>query len=206
VKEIHLQPARSLLESLSADDLKRLALKAGIRIRPGSRLQFIKSITARLDIEGLVETLGALFPGTGPASHLGTIDRLTGSATVQTCSPTDPSLGELLLEDKAGCLALRLPDFQLFLENRWPVLAREVGPVPHARLFAGFVRPGCVHPDAEMAPPRNNPFIVDEGEYGLRNARLRLDLRRAGPISFAVTLLRRNPKTRGNEYLLEPIA
>jgi hypothetical protein len=207
VKGIRLEPGRSLLESFGADDLTRLAAK--VRIGGGSarsQARLAEAILARLDLQDIVEALRDLWPQPPGEGRLDTLDRMTGDATVQVCSPSDPSLGELLLEQGEGCLALCLSDTQVFLENRWPVVLQETGPVAHERLYAAFIGPGQVHPAAEAAPPRNRPFLLDEGSYGIRNARLRLELRRTGQLSFLVTCLRRHPKTRRPEYLLEPIA
>lgn len=208
MKEVNLQPARSLLEGFSVEDLRRLARRAGVSApQTRSKGGFTTAIVLGLDLDEIVTALRDLFPDSVAAEpRLDTTERMSGAVTVQTASRADAALGELFLERSGTCLALQLPETQLFLENRWPVLLREVGPVPHERLYAGFVRPGQVHPDARMAPPRRRPFIVDEGEYGLRQGRLRMELRRAGLLAFAVSFLRRNPATRTNDYLLVPIA
>ena len=93
----------------------------------------------------------------------------------------------------------------LFLENRWPIVVRDDGLVPRSRLYAAFIRPGRVHPMAEAAPPKAKPYMLDEGEYQLRNGRLRFELNHAGPISFQVKYLRARPPADRSEYLLEPI-
>jgi len=207
VKGIRLEPARSLLECFSADDLKRLAARGRVPGRPArTTARLIETIAGHLDVEGITDVLRGLWPPPAGTGRLDTVDRMTGDATVQVCSPADPSLGELLLEQGTECLALRLPDTQLFLDDRWPVILQETGPVAHERLYAAFIRPGQVHPAAEAPPPRTRPFMLDEGTYGIRHARLRLDLARTGPVSFRITCLRRHPGTKRPEYLLEPIA
>jgi hypothetical protein len=110
----------------------------------------------------------------------------------------------LLLERGERCHDIRLDDAPAFLENRRPVFGRDAGTVPAERLFAAFIRPRRIHPEAQCTPPRTKPYIIDEGEYQLRNARLRIEFNRAGPVSFLVVFLR-NRGTRP-EYLLEPIA
>jgi len=52
---------------------------------------------------------------------------------------------------------------------------------------------------------RTKPYLLDEGEYQLRNGRLRFELAQAGPISFQMTLLRERPPAGRCEYLFEPI-
>jgi hypothetical protein len=128
-----------------------------------------------------------------------------GEATVQAYSRSRPERGHLLLERGERALVLEFESTPLFLENRWPVIALDAGGVARTRLFAAFAKPGRIHPSAETPPPRTRPFLLDEGEYQLRNRRLRLELSRAGAISFSLTLLRLGRRTRRPEYLLEPI-
>ncbi|MFO7675098.1 MAG: hypothetical protein R6X12_02100 [bacterium] len=208
---VKLDPARSLLAPLSADELALLARRARVGPAP-RRAALVDAITARLDTDGIVDHLLRLFPKrrapqAGPApDRLDRTPRRHGEATVQVSARTDPSLGRLMIETGDRCRQLRLPAVQLFLENRWPVIALDAGTVPAARLFAGFLARGRVHRAAGMPPARNRPFILDEGNYGLRSGRLRLELKRAGPLSFRVRLLRWSPRTGRPEYLLLPIA
>jgi len=127
-----------------------------------------------------------------------------GAVTIQAASRARPDSGDVLLETGDDCLVLRVATTPLFLENRWPVIVTGAGTVPHARLYAAYVRPGRVHAEAQAAPPKTKPFIVDEGQYQLRGGRLHMELSRSGPISFLVVFLR-NRGARP-EFLLEPIA
>jgi hypothetical protein len=131
---------------------------------------------------------------------------LHGAVTVQAYAHARPALGQVLLGFGDRCLTLGLNNAPLFLENRWPVVGRDSGTVARVRLYAAFVRPGKVHPAAEVSPPKSHPFMLDEGEYQLRSSRLRLEMRRAGLMSFLVTFLRYRPPTDRPEYLLKPIA
>jgi len=159
-----------------------------------------------------VEELRHLFParrrtkaGARGTIRLDQLPPLYGSATVQVYSRSRPQLGRALLGRGKDCLALSFNSAPLFLENRWPVLVRGTGLVPHSRLYAAFVRPGRVHPSAEAPPPQTKPCLLDEGKYQLRGGRLRFEFLRAGPISFQVTFLRERPSAGRPEYLFEPI-
>jgi hypothetical protein len=211
MRDIKLDPPRSLLGHLSAAELGRLARRVRLA-PPRQKAALVEAIATRLDTDGIVERLLAAFPkrraaGAGPApERLDRVPRRHGEATVQVYAASDPALGRLLLEHGARCHQLRLPAAQLFLENRWPAIAADAGTLPAARLYAGFSARGRVHRAAGMPPPRERPFILDEGEYGLRNGRLRLELKRSGLLSFRVRLLRWSPRTGRPEYLLLPIA
>jgi hypothetical protein len=169
-------------------------------------------ITKHLDLDEIVEELRHLFPArraakkrAGDTARLDQLPPLHGSATVQVYSHARPQLGRALLGRTKDCIALSFNSAPLFLENRWPIVVRDDGLVPRSRLYAAFVRPGRVHPSAEAAPPRTKPYLLDEGEYQLRNGRLRFELAHAGPISFQVAFLRERPPAGRAEYLLEPI-
>lgn len=213
MKGIRLEPARSLLDNFTHTELSRLAKHGRLDVAvPRSRAALADLITKHLDLDEIVEELRHLFParrGTKVRAR-GTIrlDQLPpfhGSATVQVYSRSRPQLGRALLGRGKDCIALGFNSAPLFLENRWPVLVRDAGLVPHSRLYAAFVRPGRVHPSAEAPPPQTKPHLLDEGEYQLRNARLRFEFAHAGPISFQVTFLRERPPTGRSEYLFEPI-
>ena len=208
---IKLEPARILLANLNPDELRRLARKGRIRVSgKDSRATLVNAITRKLDVDGIADALRRLFPKKGPAPQgvlrLDRVARLTGETTVQVHSRSNPALGVLLLELRPSCLRLRLNSVPLFLDGRWPVIAREAGEVPHKRLYAGFIRPRRLHPAAQTAPSASKPFIIDEGRFGLRAGRLRFEFDRSGPISFGVAFLRfRKPGGRPS-YLLTPIA
>jgi len=209
---IHLQPAQNLLENFTRAELARLVRRAKLDLEiPRSRAALINAITRYLSLDDIVDAISGLFPRPKGRRVKGLVglDQLPplhGDATVQVYSPSKPALGLLLLEHGAACRALALSNAPLFLENRWPVVLRDAGMLPRTRLYAAFTRPGQVHPDAEAAPPRSKPFMLDEGEYQLRNSRLRLELKHSGPLSFHLVLLRARPGTGRAEYLLEPIA
>jgi hypothetical protein len=213
MKGIRLEPARGLLDNLTSTELSRLIERSRPDVKlPRSRAALANLITKHLDLDEIVEEFRHLFPARrGPkaqradAIRLDELQRLHGSATVQAYSRSRPQLGRALLARSDDCMVLSLGSTPLFLENRWPVVVRDAGLVPRSRLYAAFVRPGRVHPSAEAAPPRTKPYLLDEGEYQLRNARLRFEFAHAGPISFQVTFLRGRPPTGRPEYLLEPI-
>jgi hypothetical protein len=213
MKGIGLEPARSLLDNLTCTELSRLVARSRPDVAvPRSRAALTNLITKHLDLDEIVEELRHLFParsGTktqdADAIRFDELQRLHGSATVQAYSRSRPQLGRALLACTNDCIALTFSSTPLFLENRWPVVVRDAGLVPRSRLYAAFVRPGRVHPSAEAAPPRTKPYLLDEGEYQLRNTRLRFEFVHAGPISFQVTFLRGRPPTGRPEYLLEPI-
>ncbi|MFO7638308.1 MAG: hypothetical protein R6X14_03240 [bacterium] len=211
MRDISLDPARSLLGHLSVAELARLAKR--VKLAPAPRKPaLVDALVTRLDTDEIVELLPRLFPKRGPADGRPPGERLDrdprrhGEATVQVYARTDPGLGRLLLGNGDRCLQLRLPAVQLFLENRWPVVAVDDGSVPLARLYAGFTARGRVHRAAGMPPVKGRPFILDEGEYGLRSGRLRLELKRSGPLSFKARFMRWSPRTGRPEYLLLPIA
>ncbi len=206
-----LSPAQALLAELTQEELRRLARQNGVTLsgRP-SRINLLRSIVAHLSLDELTDSLCRLFPGSEPVPEgiirLDQVNRLTGETAVHACSCSHPGLGRLLLELRGSCLVLRVPSIPLFLENRWPVLVRDLGEVILKRLYAGFVQARRLHPAAQAPPPKNAPYILDEGYYGLRNSRLRVELKRTGVISFQVVFLRcRRPANRP-EYLLLPIA
>ena len=179
---------------------------------PRSRAALANAITRHLNIDEVVEEIVRLFRTrrgvrrrASGAVRLDELPPLHGVATVQTYSRARPQLGRALLGRGRDCVALRFNSAPLFLENRWPIVVRDAGLLPVARLYAAFVRPGRVHPSAEAAPPRTRPYVLDEGEYQLRNGRLRFELAHAGPISFRMTFLRERPPTGRAEYLFEPI-
>lgn len=212
---ISLEPARNILQNFTYRELLRLGAKAGLAAPPPrSRNQLIALITKHISLDEVVDAIPLIFPRAGtkrrPASDTGLrLDQLPplhGDTTVQVYSQARPALGHVLLEHGNRCIVLALNNTPLFLENRWPVIAHCPGTVPHARLYAVFIRRGRVHPSAEAPPPPNRPFLLDSGEYQLRNSRLRLELSRSGPLSFLVTFMRNRPSTRHAEYLFEPIA
>ncbi|HTW92778.1 MAG TPA: hypothetical protein VMH22_13890 [bacterium] len=213
MKGIRLEPARSLLDNFTHAELARLVRRSRLKVSvPRSRAALADLITKHLDLDGVVEETRQLFhtrrSAPRRAAHATRLDQLPplhGSATVQAYSRSRPQLGRALLGRSDDCMALGFNSVPLFLENRWPVVVRDVGLVPRSRLYAAFVRPGRVHPSAEAAPPRTKPYLLDEGEYQLRNGRLRFELAHAGPISFQVTFLRKRPPAGRAEYLFEPI-
>jgi hypothetical protein len=209
---IRLEPAHSLLRNLSHQELVSLARHGGLATPlPRSRAALIEALTRHLSIDDIVAQIRDLFhtpkkarPALGP-ERLDLMPPTHGEATVQVYSPSRPEQGQLLLERGDKCLVLKFDSAPLFLENRWPVIARAAVPVPRTRLFSAFVRPGKLHPSAEVPPAKSRPYLLDEGEYQLRNCRLRAELARTGPISFYVTFLRARAPGRQPEYLLEPI-
>jgi hypothetical protein len=213
MKGVRLAPARSLLDNFAHTELSRMVRHARLDIAiPRSRAALAGAITRHLNIDEIVEEVISLFPTrwgvrrrASGAVRLDRLPPLHGGATVQAYSRARPQLGRALLGRDRDCMALSFNSAPLFLENRWPVVVRDAGLVPPTRLYAAFIRPGRVHPSAEAAPPRTRPFVLDEGEYQLRNGRLRLELAHAGPISFRVTFLRERPPTVRAEYLFEPI-
>jgi len=213
MKGIRLEPARSLLDNFVHAELSRLARHGRLDVAlPRSRAALADLITRHLDLDEIVEELRHLFPARRGAKvrargtiRLDQLPPLHGSATVQVYSRSRPQLGRALLGRSKDCIALSFNSAPLFLENRWPVLVRGTGLVPHSRLYAAFVRPGRVHPSAEAPPPRTKPCLLDEGDYQLRNGRLRFEFAHAGPISFQVTFLRERSPAGRPEYLFEPI-
>jgi hypothetical protein len=214
MKGISLEPARGLLENFTHTELSRMVTRSRLGIVvPRVRAALAESITRHLSLDEIIEEIHQLFPprrgAKRPAAkgaiRLDQIPPIHGSATVQVSSRSRPQLGRALLGRSKDCVTLSFNSAPLFLENRWPVLVRDAGTVPQSRLYAAFVRPGRVHPSAEAAPPRTKPYMLDEGEYQLRNARLRFEFAHAGPISFQMTFLRERPPTGRPEYLLEPI-
>jgi hypothetical protein len=209
-----MEPAHSILQNFSLAELERLARHGGVRgALPRTRPALINVTTKHLGIDDIVEQVRRLFPAPRktkaplPEGHY-RLDQLPprhGDATVQAFSRAKPETGLLLLDRGETCMAVSIGSIPLFLENRWPVIAVDAGSVPHTRLYAAFVRPGRVHPSAEAAPPGTKPYLLDEGDYQLRNSRLRFELAHAGPISFEVTFLRHRPPRGRHEYLLEPI-
>jgi len=214
---IRLEPARGLLENFTHAELACIVRHSRLDIAlPRSRSKLADSITKHLSLDDLLDEIRSLFRAphsrsrTKAAGRLDTMTPLHGSATVQAgggadSHPRQPQLGLVLLGRSSDCIALRIRSVPLFLENRWPVLVYDKGPVPRARLYAAFIRPRLIHPSAEAPPPRTRPFILDEGNYQLRNSRLRLELVHAGPISCQVTFLRERPPSGRPEYLFEPI-
>ncbi len=213
MKGIRLEPARSLLDNFTHTELSRLVSRSRLDVAvPRSRAALADLITKHLDLDGVVEEIRRLFPTrrgtinrTEDTARLDQLPALHGSATVQVYSRSRPQLGRALLGRSDDCVALSFNSVPLFLENRWPVVVRDAGLVPHSLLYAAFVRPGRVHPSAEAAPPRTKPYLLDEGEYQLRNGRLRFEFAHAGPISFQVTFLRERPPAGRPEYLFGPI-
>lgn len=180
-----LEPARHLLSNLTFDELETIARRARLpRPWPRSRARLTELLTLHLTLDDLVDRMARLYPRARPATagfeYLDRLPPLHGPALIRAVSRSRTAGGRLLLERDRGGLGLALSNVTLFLENRFPVLARDAGSVA--------ARGG----------------IVDEGEYQLRNARLRLELGRAGPVSFLMTFLRL--RGRRPEYLLEPIA
>ena len=213
MKGIRLEPARSLLDNYTHAELARMVGHAQLDIAlPRSRAALANTITRHLDLDEIVDEIHHLFPARRDAKRqapdairLDQLPPLHGAATVQAYSRSKPQLGRTLLGRSKDCIALSFNSAPLFLENRWPVVVQTTGLVPQSRLYAVYVRPGRVHPSAEAAPPRTRPYLLDEGEYQLRNGRLRFELSHAGPISFQVTFLRGRPPAGRPEYLFEPI-
>lgn len=214
MKGIRLEPARGLLGNFTHTELSRLVKQGQLKVAvPRSRAALVDLITRHLDLDEIVEELRHVFPARRGAkvrargtTRLDLLPPLYGSATVQVYSKSRPQLGRALLGRGKDCIALSFNSAPLFLENRWPVVVRDAGLVRSKLLYAAFVRPGRVHPSAEAAPPRTKPHMLDEGEYQLRNCRLRFEFAQAGPISFRVAFLRERPPAGRAEYLLEPIA
>ena len=214
MKGIRLEPARSLLDNFTHAELSGLIERGQPKVAvPRSRAALVDLITRHLDLDEIVEELRHVFPVRRGAkvrirgtTRLDLLPPLCGSATVQVYSRSRPQLGRALLGRGKDCIALSFNSAPLFLENRWPVVVRDAGLVRSKLLYAAYVRPGRVHPSAEAAPPRTKPHMLDEGEYQLRNARLRFEFAHAGPISFKATFLRERPPAGRAEYLFEPIA
>lgn len=213
MKGIRLDPARGLLDNFTHAELSRLVKRSQLKVAvPHSRAALANLITKHLDLDEIVEELRHLFPArratktrAGGTVRLDQLPPLHGSATVQIHSRSRPQLGRALLARDNDCVALSFNSAPLFLENRWPTVVRDDGLVPRSQLYAAFIRPGRVHPLAEAAPPRTKPYLLDEGEYQLRNGRLRFELAHTGPISFQVAFLRERPPAGRSEYLFEPI-
>jgi hypothetical protein len=213
MKGLRLEPARGLLGNFAHAELSRMVRHAGLDIAvPRGRAALVNAITRHLDVDEIVEEIHHLFPArrgarrkTSGATRLHELPPLHGAATVQVYSRSRPQLGRALLGRGKDCIALSFNSAPLFLENRWPVVVRDAGLVRLKLLYAAFVRPGRVHPSAEAPPPRTKPHMLDEGEYQLRNGRLRFEFAQAGPISFQVTFLRERPPAGRAEYLFEPI-
>jgi hypothetical protein len=212
MKGMRLEPARGLLDNFDYAELSRLLKRSRPDVAiPRSRAVLINLITRHLDVDAVVEQIRSLFPArrvtksAKGAVRLDDLPPLHGSATVQAYLRSRPQLGRALLARPADCVALSFNSAPLFLENRWPVVVRDAGLVKRSLLYAAYVRPGRVHPAAEALPPKTKPYLLDEGEYQLRNGRLRFELAHAGPISFQVTFLRGRPPAGRPEYLFEPI-
>jgi len=213
MKGIRLEPAGGLLENFTHTELARMVEHARLDIAlPRSRAALANKMTRHLDLDEIVEEIHHLFPSrqsakrhAADAVRLDELPPLHGAATIQAYSRSRPQLGRALLARSRDCIALGFNSTPLFLENRWPVIVHAAGLVPLSRLYAAFVRPGRLHPSAEAAPPRTRPYLLDEGDYQLRNGRLRLELTHAGLISFKVTFLRERPPAGRPEYLFEPI-
>ena len=208
MQAVRLEPAHSLLENFSVAELAKLARSAELADPPKARHALTKALTRRLALDEMVDLLPAVFGHTRGKDELrlDRLDRAHGQVTVQVYSSGRPALGQFLLEHDNRCLALGFVNIPLVLENRWTVIARDAGLVPLNRLYAAFSKPGKIHPSAEAAPPRTRPFILDDGTYQLRDARLRFELQRTGQVSFSVNFLRHRPPALRPEYLLEPIA
>jgi len=213
MRAIHLEPARGLLAGLTLNELARFCRARGISCS-GAKPAFINAVATELDMDEIAEALLELYPARRPAGRrkpadelrLDRAQRLSGDVTVQVLSRARAGQGRLMLEHGDRCLALRLATIPLFLENRAPVIAADAGTVAADRLFAGFTARRRLHPSAGRAPSQERPFIIDEGGYGLRSGRLRIDLRRTGLISWKVDFLRWSPRSARPEYLLRPIA
>lgn len=212
---LSLKPAQSLLHGLTRQELLAFARRNRLVLpAAATKRSLIAALTTHLDIDELAESLLRFFPrrrlpGRARKSTETRLDRaarMAGPVTVQVYSRSSPGLGRLLLAHARRCLLLRTGNVPLFLENRWPVTVHDGGTVPSRLLYAAFVGRGRVHPSAGAPPPVDRPFMLDQGEYGIRNGRLRLELERAGPVSFRVRLLRFRPPAGRPEYLLLPIA
>jgi hypothetical protein len=212
MKKVVLEPAHALLGSLTKAELAKLARRSRLRLRESqSKDSMVAELTLHLGVDDVTEALLALFskkPGRSRGAgyiRLDQIPRLTGAATVHAYGSASAGQGRVLLEHGECCLRLRLSNLQLFLENRWPVAARDAGDVPATMLYAGYVGRGRVHPSAGAPPPADRPFILDDGEYGARQGRFRLELGRSGLLSFRVYLMRHAPRSGRPEYILQPI-
>jgi len=214
MRHVHLLPAQSLVEGLTRAELLDFSRRARLRLPARSpKRAMVAALTRHVAIDELADRLLRFFPRrlppgrrrAGVEDRLDRVGRLSGEATVQVYSRSNPGLGRMLLSTGDCCLAIRFGTTQLFLENRWPVLGQDVGRIPLRWLYAAYVGKGRVHPAAQAAPPSSRPFILDEGEYGLGNSRLRLEFRRSGPLSFRVACLRYHPRLGRPEYLLLPI-
>lgn len=213
MRGIHLEPARELLASLTLGELARLCRTQGIACS-GGKPAFVDAVATRLDLDGIADVLLDLFPARRPAGRgkaddevrLDRAPRLAGDAAVQVLPRARAGQGRLMLAAGGRCLRLRLGNVPLFLENRAPVVAADAGPVAADRMFAGFTSRRRLHPSAGRAPSKDRPFIIDEGGYGLRSGRLRLDLHVTGLISWRVDFLRWSARSARPEYLLRPIA
>jgi len=187
-----------MLQCFTLSELQRLVRRQKrARTIPRSRVEAVRLITRLLDLAEIVDAVRAGLgrPAAGRSRRLDAGPARHGEAVVRVRGRADVSQGELRLERPDVCIRLRLSNVQLFLENLWPVLADDAGEVPRRRT-AG----------RKKARPEGRAYVVDEGDYELRNGRLRLKLARAGPVSFRVEFLRRSPRTRRPQYLLEPIA
>lgn len=208
MKKVILEPARALLATLTKDELLRLGRRRRLKLEASQHKDAVLAELSRhLAVDDVTETLLALFSkkaGRGLV-RLDQAPRLTGAATVHSYGRASAGQGRVLLEHAEHCLRLRLSNLQLFLENRWPVAASDAGEVPASMLYAGYVRRGRVHPSAGAPPPADRPFILDDGEYGLRQGRLRLELRHSGLLSFRVYLMRFASRSRRAVYILQPI-
>ncbi|MBN2536684.1 hypothetical protein JXB37_00235 [candidate division WOR-3 bacterium] len=213
MRGIQLEPARDLLAGLTLEELARLCRARGIACS-GGKPAFVGAVATRLDLDDIADALLELFPARRPAGRrkagdevrLDRAPRLAGDAAVQVLSRARAGQGRLMLESGARCLRFRLGNVPLFLENRAPVIVADAGSAAADRMFDGFSTRRRLHPAAGRAPSKDRPFIIDDGSYGLRNGRLRLDLRRTGLISWRVDFLRWSARAARPEYLLRPIA
>jgi len=214
MQEVHLLPAQTLLEGLTRAELLGFCRRARLKIPArSSKPALVAALTRHIAIDELTDRLLRFFPKRRPAGRrrpagevrLDCAGRLHGAVTVQVYSRANPGLGRVLLSTGDCCLVMRFGSTQLFLENRWPVLGQDAGCIPLRWLYAAYVGRGRIHPAAQTTPPPSRPFILDEGEYGLRNSRLRLEFRRSGPLSFRVAFLRHDPRSGRPDYLLLPI-
>lgn len=210
-----MYPAQSLIEWLTREELIAFARKHHLQPRArDSKKQVIAAITSRCSLNEISSSLLDMFPKRRSAGHdkrageirLDRAARLCGTATIHVYSQSNPGLGRILLEHTDSCIVLRVGHTQLLMENRWPLIAADAEPVPLNRLFAAFVRRGRIHPEAGAPPPAERPFIIDEGVYGLRDARLRFEMQHSGPLSFKVLFMRYGPRSGRPEYILRPIA
>ena len=175
-----LEPARHLLANVTVDELATIARRSRLaRPWPRGRARLTEALTRHLTLDDLVERVIHLYPRARRTGDF--LDRLPprhGPVAVRA----GRNRGALLLGPDDAPIHLELSNVPLFLENRFPVLAR----VAAARSRAG------------------RTDLVDDGEYQLRAGRLRLELTHSGPLSFLVVFLRR--RAGRAEYLLEPIA